>query len=160
MSESTDVRSMFDRAYIGAWDLVGRDATVTIAKVRAEQLRNKAGANKKPVVYFEGKERGFSLNKTNMKTIAGMYGYDTRAWIGKRITIYATKTAFGGEEVDAIRVRPKIPTGKGQPLELKPVDQEMRALQESARDKAEDEDERAAIEAEQREAERALGGES
>jgi hypothetical protein len=105
-----DYRSMFDRDYIGAWDLAGKDVTIAIARVEGKELTAAGGRKtKKPVVYFEGKEKGFALNKTNGKTIAGMYGNDTAAWIGKKITIYATTTSMGGETVDCIRVRNKEP---------------------------------------------------
>lgn len=113
----TDYRSMFDRDYIGAWDLP-RDAVVTISKVEAATLVAQGNKKaKKPVLYFEGKEKGLACNKTNAKTIAAMYGNDTAKWIGKRITIYATKTMFGSEQVDCIRVRPSIPraTTNGKP---------------------------------------------
>jgi hypothetical protein len=130
-----DYRSMFDRKYVGAWDLGGKDVTVKIAKVVAETLRNKAGANKKPVVYFAGTDKGFALNKTNSKTIAAMYGNDTEAWVGRSITIYPSKTSFGNDEVDAIRVRPAIPDAKkvtGSIANDTPVDETMRAAQEEA----------------------------
>jgi hypothetical protein len=105
-----DYRSMFDRDYIGAWDLGGADVTVTIAKVEAKELRaGGSKATKKPVVYFASADKGFALNKTNAKVIAGLYGPDTAAWIGKRITIYPTQTSFGGDTVDCIRVRNKVP---------------------------------------------------
>jgi hypothetical protein len=105
-----DYRSMFDRDYIGAWDLGGKDVTVTIASVAAGELVGNGGKKaKKPIVKFEGKEKGFALNKTNGKIIAGMYGTDTTAWIGKRITIYPTETTFGSEQMECIRVRPVVP---------------------------------------------------
>lgn len=140
MKENTDVRSMFDRKQIGAWDLVGKDVTVTIRAVRAEELRNRSGKDKKPIVYFEGSDLGFALNKTNMKIIAAMYGYDTRAWVGKRVTLFPTKTSFGPEQVDCIRVRPGIPKTKATKIQEQPVDEDMRAQQEAARDKAEAEE--------------------
>jgi hypothetical protein len=130
-----DYRSMFDRKFVGAWDLGGKDVTVKIAKVKAETLRNRAGADKKPVVYFEGTSKGFALNKTNSKTIAAMYGNDTDAWIGKSITIYPSKTSFGNDEVDAIRVRPSVPDAKKKTETIAndvPVDEAMRAAQEEA----------------------------
>lgn len=106
-----DYRTMFDRDYIGAWDLGGKDATVTIANVKAGELTGQGGKKaKKPVVLFEGKEKGFALNKTNGKIIAGMYGPDTTAWVGKKITIYPTMTSFGSEQVECIRVRTMVPT--------------------------------------------------
>lgn len=131
-----DYRSMFDRKYVGAWDLEGKDVTVRIVKVTAEVLKNKAGENKKPVVYFEGTDKGFALNKTNSKTIAAMYGNRTEDWVGKLITLYATQVSFGPETTDAIRVRPGIPKGKANGVRNDvPVDEAMRAAQEAAAEK-------------------------
>ena len=105
-----DYRGMYDRDYIGAWDLQGRDVVVTIARVEAKELVSQGNRkNKKPVVYFDGTEKGLALNKTNGKAIAGMYGTKTEDWIGRKITIYATRTQMGGEEVDCVRVRPTPP---------------------------------------------------
>ena len=124
----SDYRSMFDRKYVGAWDLEGKDVTVRIVKVVAEVLKNKAGENKKPVVYFEGTDKGFALNKTNAKVIAAMYGNKTEEWTGKLITLYATQVSFGPETIDAIRVRPGIPKGKATNGAMKdvPVDEGIR----------------------------------
>lgn len=105
-----DWRGMFDRDYLGAWDLQGRDVTVVIDRVKAGELVGQGGRKaRKPVVYFRGKEKGFALNKTNAKAIAAMYGNDTSKWSGQSITIYPTQTQFGGEQVDCIRVRPEKP---------------------------------------------------
>lgn len=105
-----DYRSMFDRDYIGAWDLLGKDVTVTIARVEAGTLTSQGNKKtKKPIVWFEGREKGLALNKTNARTIADMYGNDTVKWVGKRITIWPTTTQFGRETVECIRVRPNVP---------------------------------------------------
>jgi hypothetical protein len=110
----SDYRTMFDRDYIGAWDLKG-DVTVTITSVEAKQLTAQGGrTSKKPIIHFDGKEKGFACNKTNAKTIAAMYGNDTAAWSGKRITIYPTQTQMGGETVDCIRVRNVVPAAAGK----------------------------------------------
>ena len=104
-------KSMYDRDYIYAFDLMGRDVVVTIAKVVAGELTAAGGRkSKKPVVYFEGKDKGLALNKTNGKTIASLFGTDTDQWIGKKIAIYPTETSMGGETVECIRVRNKVPT--------------------------------------------------
>ena len=118
----TDYRTMFDRDYIGAWDLP-HDATVTISKVEAKKIRNKTAANFKPILHFRGKEKALVCNKTNGKTIAAMYGNDVEKWLGKRITIYATTTTFGSETVGCIRVRPGIPQGKDSPPDPTPPTQ-------------------------------------
>jgi hypothetical protein len=114
----SDVRKLFDKAYIYAYDLEGRDVTVTIERVIGGTLVGTGGkSNKKPIVYFKGTEKGLALNITNARTIAGLYGgFDSEAWIGKKITLYATTTSFGSQTVDCIRVRNLIPKGKSEPI--------------------------------------------
>lgn len=110
-----DYRTMFEGKYLGAWNLIDdagnrRDIIVTIEKVEAQQIVGEGGKkNKKPVVSFVGKDLPMVIGKTVAKTIASMYGNDTRAWIGKRITIYPATTEVGGETKDCIRVRPGVP---------------------------------------------------
>lgn len=111
----TDYRTLFDRDYIGAFDLQGRDVTVTISKVIGGELTAMGGRkSRKPILYFAGKERGMIMNKTNSKVVAAMFGNFVEAWIGKRITLFVSQTrdpATGGE-CDCLRVRPTAPTGK------------------------------------------------
>jgi hypothetical protein len=100
---------MTDREFLFAYDLQGRDVTVTISRVVAGQLTDQNGRkSKKPVVFFEGKDKGLALNSTNAKTIAALYGNYVEAWVGKSITIYPTTTKMAGEVVECIRVRPKV----------------------------------------------------
>lgn len=115
MAESTDYRAMFSSEYLSSWDLNGKDVTVTISRVTAGELTGTGGRKtKKPLIYFEGAGKALAANKTNCKTIAAMYGTDTKEWIGKRITLYPTKTDMAGQQVDAIRVRPQVPKGKAE----------------------------------------------
>lgn len=113
-----DYRTMFDSDWIRAWDLGGKDRVVTIVKVEAGELENHRAKKKdrKPVVWFKGAKKPLALNKTNAKTIASMYGTDTTSWVGKTIAIYPTKTQFGNEEMDCIRVRPNVPKGKAEDM--------------------------------------------
>lgn len=109
-----DVRQMFDSAYVGNWDLQGKDQVVTIARIVPGELA-KAGTSKKdkaPIMFFEGKEKGMVLNKTNMKAIASIVGsFKVKDWIGHSITIFPTTCSFGPNVVDCIRVRPTAPKG-------------------------------------------------
>ena len=108
----TDYRSMFDREYIGSWDLPrDRDAAVKIRDVKAAVLNNGRQSNKKPILYFDGKEKGMVCNKTNAKTVASLYGNDVAGWIGKSIALYVatTRDPSGGGDVECIRVRPTPP---------------------------------------------------
>lgn len=113
-----DVRKMFDKAYIYAYDLEGRDVTVTIERVTGGTLVGTGGkSNKKPILFFKGTEKGLALNVTNARVIAGLYGgFESDKWIGKRITLYPTTTTFGSQTVECIRIRPTIPKGKGEAI--------------------------------------------
>lgn len=114
-----DVRKLFDKAYIYAYDLEGRDVTVEIVKVTGGTLVGTGGkTNKKPVVFFRGTEKGLALNITNARVIAGLYGnsFKSEDWIGKRITLYPTTTTFGSQTVDCIRIRNMVPKGKGETI--------------------------------------------
>lgn len=103
-------RSMTDRDFLYAYDLQGRDVTVTIEKVVAGELTSTGGKKtRKPVVHFVGKSKPLALNATNAKTIASLYTNMTESWIGKRITIYPTDTQMNGETIECIRVRPTVP---------------------------------------------------
>lgn len=107
----TDVRTMYDKEFLYSFDLQGRDVTVVIERVKAGTLTGVGGKkNKKPIVFFRGKEKGLGLNITNARTIAAMYGgFEAEKWIGKAVTLYPTTTDFGGKTVDCIRIRPEIP---------------------------------------------------
>lgn len=117
---------MMDRDYLFAFDLQGKDCTVTIERVTGGEIKGTGGKkSKKPLCYFKESrdQRPLGLNSTNCKTIAAMYGNDTAGWIGKRITIYPTTTSFGSETVDCIRVRPGVPSEKTKAGELEPEPQ-------------------------------------
>lgn len=111
MSAIDDIRSFYDRNTIAAFELDGKDRTVTIAAVERGELPKAGTAKKerKPLVKFKEIEKKFVLNPTNREVIAKLYGYNIKGWIGKQITLYPTKTNFGRDVVDCIRVRPAIP---------------------------------------------------
>jgi hypothetical protein len=121
-----DYRTMFDNKWLKAWDLGGRDWTLTIRKVEAGVLENVKARKKDraPILWFKGAQKPLALNRTNSKTIAAMYGNETDNWVGKTVTLYATRTHFGPDEVDCIRLRPTPPTGKGQEMPVAPPPEE------------------------------------
>jgi len=108
---TTHWKSLFDASeFLFAHDLNGKDVTVQIEKVTAGQIQGEKGRkNKRPIVAFRGKSKRLALNKTNSKIIAKLYGNDVEQWAGKWITIYPTTTDFGGETVECIRVRVRVP---------------------------------------------------
>jgi len=96
----------FPSKYLKADDLRGRETRVTISRVEREKM----GDDVKPVVYFNGKEKGVVLNKTNSYTIATAYGDETNDWFGNDVILFSVMTEYGGKTTPAIRVR--IPTAR------------------------------------------------
>lgn len=100
-------REMTDSDWLRAFDLQGKDVTVTVEKVVAGEVTGEKGKkSKKPVVFFVGKKKPLAMNSTNCKTVARMYGNNTEQWIGKSITLYTATTQKDGEEMPCIRIRP------------------------------------------------------
>lgn len=115
-------KSMVDKEFLGAWDLNGKDVHVTIDRVEAGEITGEQGKkSKKPICWIRGAKKPLALNVTNCKIIAALYGNDTSDWSGKRITLFATTTSFGGQTVECIRVRPKAPPAKGEPAQAEPA---------------------------------------
>ena len=99
-----NIDSAFPSNYLKASDLGDSSPVVTIDRIEVEAI----GRNKemKPVLYFQGKTKGLVLNKTNAAKIAQLLGSkDTDDWHGGQIRLYATEVEFGGESVEAIRVK-------------------------------------------------------
>lgn len=108
-------KSFFDRDYLYAFELAGKDCTVTISRVTAGELTALGGRkSKKPLCYFKESKSGkpLALNATNCRVIAALFGPDTDDWIGRQITLYPTETQMAGETVQCIRVRPQVPPPK------------------------------------------------
>ena len=113
-----NIQGAFPSQFLKAADLQGRRATVTIAGVTMEDI----GSDTKPVLHFQGKDKGLVLNKTNANMITEIVGSDeTDDWKGKRVTLYPTKTDFQGKRVDAIRI--DYPEGQARPsVHQEPID--------------------------------------
>jgi hypothetical protein len=97
------IGAAFPGQYLKAADLQGKRATVVISKVEMEDI----GGDQKPVLHFEGKDRGLVLNKTNAHSISMIAGTDeTDDWEGTTVVLFPSKTEFQGKRVDCIRVDP------------------------------------------------------
>jgi len=94
----------FPSNFLKAADLNGQSVTVTIETVTLEELGQGRDKEQKLCISFRGKEKKLICNKTNAGTISKMYGDDTDAWIGQRITIAPREVEFQGDMVWAIRV--------------------------------------------------------
>jgi hypothetical protein len=92
--------------FLSAAQLEGKSATVAIADVKMVDLMDEKTkkVSPRPVVFFNGTARGWILNRTNASAIAAMFGLETNAWAGKRVTLYAADVQFGPERVKGVRV--------------------------------------------------------
>lgn len=138
-------RTMIEKDHLGAWDLVGpdgktpKDFTLEIVKVESKLLktREQPDGRRKCVLTLRGARKQFVANTTNCETIESLFGSDTDAWIGKRITLYQTDVRNpnpkkGGKMIRGIRVRTKPATGPAESLPEREVDEGMRSAQDEA----------------------------
>ena len=99
--------------FLKAVDIIGKPATqVTISNVKESPFDDGNG-NKKLGVFFEGKELGVCLNKTNLKILADAFGMDTQAWNGCVVEVYAEKVDYQGSLVPGMKIRIPVPTATG-----------------------------------------------
>lgn len=99
-----NIEAAFPSKYLKAADLQGRTARVTIRTVLMETVGQTSG-DQKPILYFQGKDRGVVLNRTNAVVIAHYYGQDTDQWPGREVELYTEMVPFQGRMVNALRVR-------------------------------------------------------
>jgi len=95
------VSEAFPSEYLKAADLRDRNVLVVIDHVEMKDI----GDDHKPVLFFQGKDKGMVLNKTNANNIAAAHGDDTDDWTGKEIVLFPAMVDFQGKTVQAIRVR-------------------------------------------------------
>lgn len=105
--------AMFPSKWLTAADLNDADLTVTIRACTYEEVTEK---DKKWVLWFEETGKGMVLNKTNSKMIVQLLlSDDTDEWVGRQITLFPTQVDYEGNQVDAIRVRKKLPAAGRKP---------------------------------------------
>lgn len=124
-----NIQTAFPSAYMKAAQLDGQPINLTIESVVMEEVGQGADAVTKPCVYFTDSPfkfktgtMGWVLNVVNSKMIAAHYGDDTDGWIGKQVQLYGEKVQFGGNIVDAIRVRIVAPTPPAPPAPVPDIE--------------------------------------
>lgn len=99
-----NVNQAFPSHYLKVSDIGDGEPVVTIERVELEQV----GRSKevKPVLYFAGKTKALILNRTNARKIAEIVGSaETDDWIGHRVRLCVAAVEFGGDTVDALRIK-------------------------------------------------------
>lgn len=92
---------MFPSKYLSAADLQNQRHVVVIDQIRQEEIGDDG---LKPVVYFQGRNKGLVLNKTNGMMIASLYGDDTDNWSGRAVELYTAMVEFQGRSTPAVRL--------------------------------------------------------
>jgi len=95
---------LFPSRFLKAGLFGGRDVTLTISKIALEELEGDKGKETKAIVSFVERPMQLVLNKTNGLCLKAMFGPETGAWIGKRVTFFPASVSFGDSDI-AIRVR-------------------------------------------------------
>lgn len=97
---------MFKGDFISAVEFNGKEPTMTIADVRLVSMEDEKtkGSKDKGTVFFKEQSRGWVLNKTNAICLAAMFGEETAAWNGKRVTLKSQDVKFGPDTVPGIRI--------------------------------------------------------
>ena len=101
-----DFELLYPSRYLKAADLGDREVTKTIGAVKLEELEGVDGSKKqKVIVTFKDAKKQWVMPRTCGEALRLMFGKETNAWTGKRVTLYSRKVDSFGEEVDAVRVR-------------------------------------------------------
>lgn len=103
-----NIHSVMKGEYLAAVELAedGTPYTLAIEDVRVIDLEDfKTGKQVgKAVLFWAGRPRGMVLNKTNARRLAAMFGDETEAWKGKRMTFHREQVMAFGKREAGIRV--------------------------------------------------------
>ena len=86
---------------LNALDIVGAEPVIRIREVRVQK-------GEQPVwVYFDGDNgRPWKPSKGMLRVLAGAWGRDSAAWVGRRARLaYEPSVRYGGQEVGGIRIK-------------------------------------------------------
>lgn len=98
---------------------LGQPVELTIATVGVHQFDD---GTRRPKIEFLETEQALSLNKTQTNTLIGMFGANTGAWVGQRVTLTATPSNYAGKPTILIgRAVAAPPTLNGQPVNPAPA---------------------------------------
>jgi len=100
------IGAAFPSKYLKKEDIGDKRVVVTMGKVEIETVGQGSDSEDKPVLYFQGHDKGLALNKVNADAITEIVGTDeTDDWAGHRICLYVDKNVMmSGKRVGGIRV--------------------------------------------------------
>ncbi len=91
--------------YLNATDVGNQTFTLTITSVVMEKMENDGVM--KPVMSFQGAQKGMPVNATNWDNMASVYGDESDGWVGKQVEMYTEATRMpNGTPTRGVRIRP------------------------------------------------------
>ena len=97
-----NINDQFPTKYLKASDLGGQSVNVVMSHV----ANDKVGDDQKPILFFQGHQKGLVLNKTNARNVANIYGPETDGWQGKAMLLVPVMVDFQGQSTPALRLHP------------------------------------------------------
>ncbi|MGI9489057.1 MAG: hypothetical protein ACR2RF_24865 [Geminicoccaceae bacterium] len=104
-----NINEAFPSKYLKSADLdelPGKECNVLISNVTLEDVGTQDNPEQKPVVHFQGAEKGMVLNKTNAMVLESAFGPETERWVGQKVTLFSQPVMFQGRQVRGLRMRP------------------------------------------------------
>lgn len=104
--------------YLKQDDIGDKRVTVTMDRVEVDEVGSDDKPEKKPVLYFRGKDKGLILNRTNAQSISEIVGSDeTDHWKGHQIVLYVDPSVmYAGRKVGGVRVTAPAAGGQVRPV--------------------------------------------
>jgi hypothetical protein len=121
MSTGFDATEFTRSPWLHGADLpMGQPIELTIAASRIHEFTD---GTRRPVVEFLETDQALSLNKTQTTTLVSLFGANSAAWVGQRVTLTAVPSQIQGKATIVIgRAGPPLaPTVNGQPLQAAPT---------------------------------------
>lgn len=88
------IGEVFPSKFLKVDDLKGRSVALTIKDVKLEE----SFGSTKPVLYFHGTEKAFTVNSTNARIITQLLTDDeTDNWVGAKVTLTPVMRKIAGE---------------------------------------------------------------
>ena len=80
-----------------------KNVPATVEKIEFQTVHPRPGQEEiKPVMYFQGKQKGLILTSTNQDFLRATFGDEITASYGKPITLKAVRKTIAGKGVDTI----------------------------------------------------------
>ena len=108
-----NINDLYPSKYLKSDDLGNARITLQVATIKLEEVAENEPA--KPVMFFNGKDKGMVLNKTNALLCAHCWGQDTDQWAGQWLDLFVEPKMFQGKVVNGLSVAPKLPNSDTAP---------------------------------------------